>query len=404
MTNQKSKSYFYFSSILTLLFFLPVFSNSNIGSDWDSYALIGTYENFIKNGIYIPSRPPGFPTYELLIGLCIVIAEGLGINFEHAILLFQLSLLISLNFLIYCFFKKTKKSNWIIYLIISLSPIYLISGLSAIDYIFGSLFGFLAIFLTMYLYEQKNSKFFIVFSLALSISARLSNLIFLVVVILYIYRKKEDFKQSIILMFSTLAITSIIYFIFYSNLFSFYISKDVYSNWSDMFCVLNLTNTDHNLINRLGRFFLKQIPFLGGLGFLLFVSIIYKLKFDIKDNNFYLFLIFLFFELSFLRLPTEEGHLLPAFIAFMLIINKSKHRIITILFLFVFLSNFVDLKFYEVDKINSATEIYFALDVKEGLFIEDYMLRNEIADDKSFHYKNSQNTLYDAWSKGCPNK
>ena len=404
MTNQKSKFYFYFSSTLTLLFFLSVFSNSNIGSDWDSYALIGTYENFIKNGIYIPSRPPGFPIYELLIGLCIVIADGLGLNFERVILFFQFSLLISLNFLIYCFFKKIEKSNWIIYLIISLSPIYLISGLSAIDYIFGSLFGFLAIFLTMYLYEQKNSKFFIVFSLGLSISARLSNLIFLVVVILYIYRKKEDFKQSIILMFSSLAITSIIYFIFYSNLFSFYISTGVYSNWSDMFCVLNLTNTDHNLINRLGRFVLKQIPFLGGLGFLLFVSIFYKLKFDIKGNNFYLFLIFLFFELSFLRLPTEEGHLLPAFIAFMLIINKSKHKIITILFLGVFLSNFVDLKFYEVDKINSATEIYFALDVKEGLFIEDYMLRNEIAEDKSFHYKNSQITLYDAWSKGCPNK
>jgi len=154
----------------------------------------------------------------------------------------------------------------------------------------------------------------------------------------------------------------------------------------------------------LDSFVLKQIPFLGGLGFLLFVSIFYKLKFDIKGNNFYLFLIFLFFELSFLRLPTEEGHLLPAFIAFMLIINKSKHKIITILFLGVFLSNFVDLKFYEVDKINSATEIYFALDVKEGLFIEDYMLRNEIAEDKSFHYKNSQITLYDAWSKGCPNK
>jgi len=32
------------------------------------------------------------------------------------------------------------------------------------------------------------------------------------------------------------------------------------------------------------------------------------------------------------------------------------------------------------------------------------MLRNEIAEDKSFHYKNSQITLYDAWSKGCPNK
>ena len=404
MTNQKSKSYFYFSSTLTLLFFLPVFYNSNIGSDWDSYALIGTYENFIKNGIYIPSRPPGFPIYELLVGLCIVIGEGLGLNFEYVILLFQFSLLISFNYLIYCFFKKTENSNFIIYLIISLSPIYLISGLSVIDYIFGNLFGFLAIFLTMYMYEQKYSRFFIVSSLALSISARLSNLIFLLVVIFYIYTKKKDLKQSIILMFASLVITSTIYLIFYSNLFSFYLSTGVYSNWSDMFCMLNLTNTDHDLINRLGRFFLKQIPFLGGLGFLVFISIFYKLKFDIKGNNFYLFLIFLFFELSFLRLPTEEGHLLPAFIAFMLIINKTENKIIPILLLCVFLSNFVDLKFYEVDKINSATEIYFSLDVGEGFFLEDYMLRNEIAWDKSFHYKNSQITLYDAWSKGCPNQ
>ena len=404
MTNQKSKIYFYFSSTLTLLFFLPIFSNSNIGSDWDSYALIGTYENYIKNGIYIPSRPPGFPIYEFLIGLCIVIGEGLGLNFEHVVLLFQFSFLICLNFLIYCFFKKIENSNWIIYLIISVSPIYLISGLSAIDYIFGSLFGFLAIFLTMYLYEKKYSRFFIVFSLALSVSARLSNLIFLLVVVLYIYTKKKDLRQSIILMLSSLVITSIIYFIFYNNLFSFYVSTGVYSNWSDMFCMLNLTNTDHDLINRLGRFFLKQIPFVGGLGFLVFVSIFYRLKFDVKGNNFYLFLIFLFFELSFLRLPTEEGHLLPAFIAFMLIINKSKNKIISILLLCVFLSNFVDLKFYEVDKINSAAEIYFSLGIDEGLFLEDYKLRNEIAEDKSFHYKNSQISLYDAWSKGCPNR
>ncbi len=404
MTNQKSKNYFYFSSTLTLLFFLPIFYNSNIGSDWDSYALIGTYENFIKNGIYIPSRPPGFPIYELLISLCIVIGEGLGINFERIILLFQFSLLISFNFLIYSFFKKTKNSNWLIYLIISLSPIYLISGLSAIDYIFGNLFGFLAIFLTMYLYEHKYSKFFIVLSLALSVSARLSNLIFLLVVILCIYSKEKDFKQCIILMISSLVITTIIYAIFYHNLFSFYVSSGVYSDWSDMFCVLNLTNTDHDLINRLGRFVLKQIPFLGGLGLLIVISIFFKLKFDIKGNNFYLFLIFLFFELSFLRLPTEEGHLLPAFISFMLIINKSKNKLISVLLLCVVLSNFVDLKFYEVDKINSATEIYFSLDFKTGLFIEDYLLRNEIAEDKSFHYKNSQITLYDAWSKGCPNR
>lgn len=404
MTNQKSKNYFYFSSILTFIFFLSVFFNSNIGSDWDSYALIGTYENFIKNGIYIPSRPPGFPIYEILIGLCVVIGESLGVNFEQIILLFQFILLINFNFLIYCFFKKTEHSNWIIYLIISFSPIYIISGLSAIDYIFGNFFGFLAIYLAMYLDDQKYNTFFIILSLVLSISARLSNLIYLLVVILYIYIKKKDFKKSIAIIFYSLIVTSLIYTISYNNLFNFYTSSGIYSNWSDMLCVVNLTNTDHDLINRLGRFVLKQIPFLGGLGSLIFISIFIKLRYDIKENNFYLFLIFLFFELSFLRLPTEEGHLLPAFIAFMLLINKSKNKIIPILLISVMLSNFIDLKFYEVDKVDSATEIYFSLGFAEGLFIEDYLLRNEIAKDKSFHYKNSQVTLYNAWSKGCPNK
>ena len=46
------------------------------------------------------------------------------------------------------------------------------------------------------------------------------------------------------------------------------------------------------------------------------------------------------------------------------------------------------MKCYEVDKINRATEIYLSFDVDEGLFIEDYRLRNEIAEDISFHYKN----------------
>ena len=79
MTNFNSKVYFYFSSLISLLLFIPVFINSNIGSDWDSYALIGTYENFIKYNTYIQSRPPGFHTYELLIGLLIYVSDILGL-------------------------------------------------------------------------------------------------------------------------------------------------------------------------------------------------------------------------------------------------------------------------------------------------------------------------------------
>tara|TARA_B100001559_G_C16488690_1_gene617378 strand:+ start:680 stop:1894 length:1215 start_codon:yes stop_codon:yes gene_type:complete len=403
MTNFNSKVYFYFSSLISLLLFIPVFINSNIGSDWDSYALIGTYENFIKYNTYIPSRPPGFPTYELLIGLLIYVSEILGTNKEQLLLFFHFLLLISFNYLIYCFFKQIKNSNFLIYLIIIFSPIYLISGLSIIDYFFGNLFGFLAIYLVLYLPNQKYQNFYVIIALSLSISSRLSNLIFLGVIFLYILIKNNDFKLAILVLVSTLIISSTVYFYFYSNLFAFYKISGIYSSWTEMFCIFNLTNTDHDLINRLGRFVLKQVPFLGTLGSMLLLTNFLKLDFDIKNKKFYFFLLFLLFELSFLRLPTEEGHLIPAFIAFMFLISKSKNKALIVILISVMLSNFYDLKFYEVDKIDSASTINLSLNIKEGFLIEDYNLRNTIALEKLFHYKNSQVTLYDAWSSGCPN-
>tara|TARA_B100001564_G_scaffold359709_2_gene382539 strand:+ start:539 stop:1753 length:1215 start_codon:yes stop_codon:yes gene_type:complete len=403
MTNFNSKVYFYFSSLISLLLFIPVFINSNIGSDWDSYALIGTYENFIKYNTYIPSRPPGFPTYELLIGLLIYVSEILGTNKEQLLLFFHFLLLISFNYLIYCFFKQIKNSNFLIYLIIIFSPIYLISGLSIIDYFFGNLFGFLAIYLVLYLPNQKYQNFYVIIALSLSISSRLSNLIFLGVIFLYILIKNNDFKLAILVLVSTLIISSTVYFYFYSNLFAFYKISGIYSSWTEMFCMFNLTNTDHDLINRLGRFVLKQVPFLGTLGSMLLLTNFLKLDFDIKNKKFYFFLLFLLFELSFLRLPTEEGHLIPAFIAFMFLISKSKNKALIVILISVMLSNFYDLKFYEVDKIDSASTINLSLNIKEGFLIEDYNLRNTIALEKLFHYKNSQVTLYDAWSSGCPN-
>ena len=112
------------------------------------------------------------------------------------------------------------------------------------------------------------------------------------------------------------------------------------------------------------------------------------------------------FQLSFLRLPTEEGHLLPAFIAFLLILNNQKtiNSIVLIITIgLVFSSNFINIKFYDVDTIESASEIVFNVDFENGLYLKDYDLRNEKGSEKMFHYENSQTTLFDAWKNGCPN-
>ena len=248
MLNYKPRIYFYFSTILTFIFFSPFFLKGNIGSDWDSYALFGTFKNYEILKIYIPSRPPGFPMHELFIGLIIKLSDLILVSKEQLLLLFQFCLTISFNFLIYCFFKRFKNDNFLIYLIIVFSPIYLISGFSVIDYFLGSIFGYLGIYFTMFKYKIRYFNLYVSIFLFISITSRLSNLIFLIVIVLYqfIYRKRYSSGLNIFLI--TLFISSFFYYLFYNNLFNFYQSEGIYSKWSDLICVLNLTNTDHTII------------------------------------------------------------------------------------------------------------------------------------------------------------
>ena len=69
MILQKIKLPYVVSSILQFLLLLPFLNQGYIGSDWDSYALIGTVQNLNFDFLYLPSRPPGFPVYELFLGL-----------------------------------------------------------------------------------------------------------------------------------------------------------------------------------------------------------------------------------------------------------------------------------------------------------------------------------------------
>ena len=220
---------------------------------------------------------------------------------------------------------------------------------------------------------------------------------------MYLYLNDENKRSAIIISIATLIFSSFVYFIFYENLFSFYKSTGVYENWSELLCLFNLTNTDHTAVGRLGRFVLKQVPYLGTVGAILLIVNVRKFKIDLRNKNFYLFLIFLLFELSFLRLPTEEGHLLPAFIAFMMLLTSSKKNLITAIFIAVLLSNFVDIKLYSVDKVDSASSINTTFDLTDGFLIEDLNERNLKGEEKEFHYNNSQITLNTAWLSGCPN-
>lgn len=394
----KNKIYLFFiPSFIHLLVFIPFLIQSNIGSDWDAYSLIGAFLIFEETGQYLPSRPPGFPVYEFIVGFILNFSFYSFENFERLLLIFQYATLVALNYIIYLFFKKNTKFSLPLYLIAVFSPIYLIASVTVIDYLLGCVFGFCGIYLS-----QENKFINLVpVLIALSIGIRLSNLIFLIALLIYQIQNKE-IKDAIILFLKTIIFSILIYLPTHSSLFQYL--KTLNYKVYETTCILNLTNTDHTLYDRLGRFFLKQINFMGLIAFILFLYYIISSKPVFKVNHLPFIIIFLLFEISFLRLPTEEGHLIPAFIAFMIIIKDfDNSKILPIVILsFLIISSFYDLKFYNVNEVESASEVNFEIYLDKGFLIQEYELREEV-NEKTFHYFNSRETLKSAWETGCPN-
>ena len=400
----KIKNLALFVSIVHTILFIPFFTNGYISSDWDSYALIGSAKIFLEQNLYIPSSPPGFPLSELLTITVVYLSEILNLSFEKFLLLTQYIFLTLCNFLIYKLLKINNSKSNIYYLIMVASPIYIISGFTVIDYMGGLFFGFLGIYLFKNSKEDSN-LFLISLIFAISIGFRLSNIIFLASLVIFLIFKEQKFIKALNIIFITGGISLVIYGIAYWSLWENSLQTIYTEDITEIICIFNLTNTDHSLISRLGRFVIKQTNYLSVVGSILFIFNIFKLKHIKFSENIIYLSIFTFFQLSFLRLPTEEEHLLPAFIALFLILSNSDINISykKIILFIVFLSNFLNLNFYEVDEVDNATLINFNSNIKSGLLIEDYELRNEKGQNKEFHYENSVDTLINAWKYGCPN-
>ena len=86
-------------------------------------------------------------------------------------------------------------AKFIYYYLIALSPVYLISGFSIIDYQAGLFFGLLAIYLSIY---SSNYILMVPFFLSISMGIRLSNLIFSIAGTDYSNEKEILFRHKLI--------------------------------------------------------------------------------------------------------------------------------------------------------------------------------------------------------------
>ena len=78
--------------ILQFILLTPFLIQGYIGSDWDSYALIGSVQNLSIDFLYLPSRPPGFPVLEIFLSLLFFLSQLINISFELVLFFHNFSL------------------------------------------------------------------------------------------------------------------------------------------------------------------------------------------------------------------------------------------------------------------------------------------------------------------------
>ena len=368
--------------LIQIVLFIPFYRQGFIGSDWDSYSSYASSYLIFTENVYLPSRPPGFPLFEYLISSLI--------SFQvRGALLVIFVFLVGVNLITHKLFDDKSENDFLYYALL-LSPILLISSFSIIDYVVGLFFSLAAI------YSAKNFEkpevIFLVLML-LSTATRLSNIIFFIGGIYILYKKGLGTKK----------LSLIIFFYLFGLLFIYYPAY----NLAGGLCFLNLTNTDHFLFQRLGRFIYKQTYLVGlpGLLVLIYLVIINRKQFAIKDCNLPYILIFILFEISFIRLPTEEGHMLPALFMFFLLLSQMNinKKVQLYLFISILISNFIYFDLIKVDIPNHAMIAKFSPSVSSGLLLEDYKERALKGSNANYHVDNAINQVVNSWSNGGPN-
>ena len=372
----------YIVSFIQAILFIPFFRQGYIGADWDSYGSYASSYLIYSEGIYYPSRPPGFPFFEYFV------SSFIGFGARGALLVIFL-FLIGLNFITHKLFDDNNENDFI-YFALLLSPILLISSFSIMDYVVGLFFSLSAIYLAK---NYRRSEIPFLMLILLASATRLSNIIFFIAGLYILHKKGSDIKR--------LFFVSLFYLL--GLIFIYYPAYELAGG----LCFLNLTNTDHLLLQRLGRFFYKQTYLVGLPGVLALGYILVKNRkiFKIVDPHYPYILIFILFEMSFMRLPTEEGHMLPALFMFFLLLShlKVSTRIQSYLFILIFSANFVYLDLVEVDTPNHVNEVTFSPSIKEGLLVGDYKERGVKGLKSNYHIDNAINQVIESWSNGGPN-
>ena len=175
------------------------------GDDLDSHALILSFIGVLENGIYSPSRFYGSPFGEFFYGyIGYNFGSFLGSFLSYCFFLFSIILI----FASYSKNKINQKELFLFILICISNPVLYFDNTNPSDYPLS-----LFLFSTALFLFKKNNKFYSIIFFALTIATRANFALLIIVFLIYeMFKDKRDYKSSLLVLFYSLAISSLFYF------------------------------------------------------------------------------------------------------------------------------------------------------------------------------------------------
>lgn len=173
------------------------------GAEGDAARSVEAADEFFSTGVYRPSRLPGTPLFEYL--LAIVVPWGGHIASNLLVLTFYV---VSVS--VFSFLVRGRDANLLLTGTFALTPILLVNAVTTVDYIPG-----LALMLCCYICATKNRYILASIFLGLSIGFRISNVLFVIPVSLFLLLERRRIYEIIIFFFFSIFIG----FVFYIPIF-----------------------------------------------------------------------------------------------------------------------------------------------------------------------------------------
>jgi len=335
-------------------------------SDGDAYSIINSYLIFIETGSYSPSRGAyGHPIPEFLLGFT---AYNFGIIASNILsfLFFYLSIIfISISFV--------KKEKLLFFILVFSNSILLIDNTNTIDYPLALFFFSIG----FYFLRQSILISSVFFSFCIASRASFSLFIYPVILI-YFFSKYSKNNKSIINIFKSLTIITIIGILFYIPVF---IVNDFSLSFIKIPFITNNTSPgwyggpEFSLISLIPRFFYKVYQSIGIFSSLVIAYLVLANILKIKLINKINLIIFFIVSLNliiFFFMPTKYLILNPFLIfLYIFLTNTINKKIIKILIFcnilqWIISYNLIDIKY----KNNNFCEAKHAISAKYTFKIE----------------------------------